>query len=654
VRISELFGRGPDDDEQKKQAEAIAVAIATEMKKEAKAIETDVAKLIKNGADRQAATQVALSQLTKALEKTAERLAPKAGEGEAVLTAEQIEEGFSNVSDAIDEQNELFRQSMKNDEFRMHFTEELFKGLEKGVTKAIDKEILSNANLFQKGQEIVKEERSDRKRREQEGKVKRNAKGEKDGLTQSIEKLIDFLTLKELRPGGAIGKAIENVGLGLGAVGLASMLPDQVRKTIEEFTGAFSTIRTLFHSRLSPIFKLLERFPIVGALVKKIPYINAFLFFFENFTDIAKKFADEGWQAGAKLTLTRLYDFFGQPLTDIVGRTLDKLDTVFNGQEDGKDRHRWSDFGKRLDDSVRKFLEAAVNPDNWTGGPNQDPGMKNFDPGKIILDAITKWVKDQLALGHDPKERQAAQAEFEKVVGGHQERARKGALGIWDEFAQGFDDTAKWFHEKFLSPSWLVSGTGGMIRLAATGAWDALGKSFDDLQKWFSENWKTDEPSAAGQVGAYLMDRFSDTIGWLGDQWKKGLDAVGSVSESIAKFMQDLVGSLTSWLADQFKPAKWFSGADDYHSENAYPPRPTRPVPFQKTGSVVPDQSELDKSKKIDRIVHDIMTERRRRHITAPVVNRVDNSRKSSTVNYSVQGVVRANKSDPLSTSTGR
>jgi hypothetical protein len=623
MRLSDLWGGRPDDEDKKKEAETIAQAIVKGMRQDAENFRETVEKLMKDGARKDEATERALRGLVQTLHEVADRVAPKAADGETVLTSQQIEDAVSTMSANVEEQNEILLKAMKNDEFRAKFMDAILEDMEKKLTKSLDGITLSSMKIHMENKEREDKRAKDDERRVQESRAKNRGRKE-EGAGSAIDRLIDFLTLNALGGGGrgGLGAVIEKLGLTIGTLGLITMLPEKVEQTLGDITASFAAIRKLTAGFLGPIFRMLDNLPVVGAIVRKIPYLNAILFFFDNVTDIAKKFSKEGVREGLKLTLDRLYDFFVGDVIELVGSGLDKLENLL-----GVDWVDWEARGKEL----RK------KGDDWV-----------TRLGKVLFDPLTP---EQQAKGD--ANRKMVKDAFKWVQG-------------WYEYLDGLDKDlhAKWF--TFWGDAW-----------AATKKWfeDSTASVRTSVGEWAEAGKKLlTDPEVLAQMGEYLLGKVSSIGTSVGtffvDSWNSAMELLpdfGGLSvESISKKWDDAVAALPS-LVDEVSALfagfwesikKWAKDAFDsvtlgWFSSDA-PAQPSGQAPIARApnrAEVISGASDLRKAREGALRDAQAKSDRGQRGLSRGGTandNRVSNRTSVSQTSYSISGSVKAGRNDPL------
>ncbi len=658
MRISDLFG-GPQDEDARKQAQTIAETIAKEMQKEEAVVVDTVSRLIKKGADQSKATEVAIQNFAKKLTETVEKIAPSAKPGEKVMTREEVAEAFRNVGDSVDEQNQLMKKALKNETVREDLLEGIFKTMETGLVKAIDKQTMQSLRLYKEGQEAARADARIRRREEQEGKVRRNAGGKKDG---DMDKLLDLLALKSLDPTSiiaGIGRGIEKMALGLGVAGLAAMLPQQARDMLSSVAGAFTTIKALFSTNLlAPLFKILGEIPILGPLAKKIPLIAGIMFFFENALDIAKEFTDKGALSGTKLTLARLYDFFVKDLVSIVGVGLDKLETLF-----GADYVDWAALATKTNAAIKKSIgeltDKFADPKFWFGDWIKDGKRSDNQkmPGDVLLDQLNEWLLDSGMDGRYAKWKDDLNRDLNKYFTDMPARAREQAGKDWDSANKAVMEFTSWFNAT-------VNKKLGDAKLGAMSDFGAMTAAFDATEKWFKDTFASDEFKSAldAELSDFVGASWGKTTAWFGEQWEAGIKALGSKDASIKSLMDHIWESMTKWAQDMwdslFTKEFWLGKSSAPGAVNLFrdaveglaPEASDGPKPNRFLTNGPDKRQEMVSNLQAQIRALDMQVDRLSQRNSS---TKIDNSTRSNQTTYSVSGSVRAGKNDPLSSSGG-
>lgn len=452
----------------------------------------------------------ALNYTVDRLREAVEEMTSK--DGGMVTSADVIGmlDGFSKKSTA--EQKKLLGEMLKNDKFQT----ELLKGIEKTFAdemlitlhKLLDIEQLSLKDQKAAREELKKFE-EDRARRMRESESKNAGRIDIRKLSSEdtlSDKILDFL--HKMTGGGLfrdLAQIFSDLGLLVGAGGLLSMLPETFRKFVGDFTAAFQTISTLLRaSWLEPIFKILETIPILGAILKKIPYLNALLAAMEIIPEIAKKFSKEGIWGAIEAGLKGIVKFFVIDVIDLVGQLADYIEKkVFN-----------------ID--IFDFSSVA----------------KNFQ--KTTSDTIDSWIKTFKLL---------FQGEF--IEAG--KNIFKGMLTFFDDTIQMI---VEFFHVK---EDWkiLISDMAQKVKNTLADSINAAMSRVIDVKDWIVngviDSWNFIEKTVKDkftEATTAVIDIKDRVVKLLEDTWTAIKDAIWTAFTAALASITDLKDRITQWLDD--------------------------------------------------------------------------------------------------------
>jgi hypothetical protein len=487
-----------------RNAKAIAKALRNEMKSvvgELTAIQTRIAK----AAEKQDREYVN-GALDFALKRIAKAVTDLGKQGKELRTVDEFQSAATTfIKKNSTEQLITLKSLLKNEDVANELTfkmqQEFIDTMNKDLMQLIDKTNQGNIDRKNAAQEYIKQESLKDKKasraeaREKAGLMKKYA-GDDD--PQGILKKLTDLLGKSGSGGffGFISNAMATAGAMAGAAALITMLPDKVKEILGNFTAAFTTIKTLLGSNLlKPMFDLLSKIPVIGAIAKKIPILSGFLFFLENFTDIAKKFTTDGILAGIELTVQRIYKFFVGDLMEMLGGFMNTIvKKLFNSEA-----LDFSAYAKKFNESVAQVFTDLFG----------------------VIGSL--WEGD-----HAEADRLAAKMFFD-IVDGIVNSVR--ALFKMD----GEFDSKKWFNETVDS----------ITKFANTYLSDeAIAGFFKDTWNNFTMVVKEGFYDAMENIGLISASIES----WMKGLWWQGSNAIMSTFQSVIKGAVDIKDDIVAWV----------------------------------------------------------------------------------------------------------
>ena len=289
----------PDDEDEK----ALADALITALKPVVDEITELVIEVRKDnpGTSNQRFQAEAIQYIVDRLKVAVDEMTSK--EGGVVTNSDvlMLLDGFAKKSSV--EQRKLLSEMLKNDKAQT----ELLKVMESSIFDEMLAYMHKLVDLETVGQKDQKAARGELKRFEEErARLAAQQASKSSGRVDmkslipeesKMDKLMDFL--HRMSSGSLlrdIGALFTDLGLLIGAGGLLSMLPKEVREFVDDFTATFTVIReALKSSWLAPMLNIIEHLPILGSLIRKIPVLNAFFAAFEIIPKMIEGYKVEGW-----------------------------------------------------------------------------------------------------------------------------------------------------------------------------------------------------------------------------------------------------------------------------------------------------------------------------------------------------------------------
>jgi len=276
-----------------------------------------------------------------------------------------------------DEQMAILKEIMKNSNTNAVFAKKMTDDVAKQMVTALDKLVaLTAVSLVEQKStdtELIRNER-DRMRAEARGRSEGRTRGgistKKEDDRTLLQKLIDGLFGNDKNSFMAqISRGIEALALGIGTVGILSLIPKSVREFIDEYVTAFAEATLLLQNNLlKPLFKILEHIPILGAIAKKLPFLAVILAAFDVLPKTFEKFKTEGWASALETAMQGLYKFFVTDISVMAGKLVDSmLEGLFGPKiKEVLNFTGWAEtFGTAVDNVITDFVEVVKNL--WNG-----------------------------------------------------------------------------------------------------------------------------------------------------------------------------------------------------------------------------------------------------------------------------------------------
>lgn len=579
-----------------------------------------------------------LERLSEAVEEMVEKAGPGERSAEWVAAAAR---GFSDKS--LDEQNEILSEMLKNTKFQTKLTSEFLRIVGDDLYKNLDKLVeigeLSRTDAVRDAEEMARIER-ERDRRDSRGRaesrVRRTRPEEKqqDGI---LAKLLEALNGR----GGLFSNLMDKITFGIGGIGLASMLPKEVREFIGDFTSAFTTIKTLLQSSwLAPMFKILESIPIVGAILKKVPLLAAILAGFEIIPKVWERFQSEGGWAALEEGLQGVYRFFVGDLVELVGGWMDKIKVGLLGATVA-DKVDFSAMTRVTNDVIGNIITDVVSVVREIGKilvTGVDDGTLDKVATDLFWDLVDGWVAIVRSfLKYDPE------SEFS---------VRQIVEEFWSETAakieRFFDNVKRWWSEGFTDEEKEI-----ITRAFTAVVYDAPLEVLKSVGSWMrgvaadlGEKLYAAMTSALASVEDIRVDLRDSLVSMATGAWESVKRAVMDAVETAIEAGLNLGEDIKTWFRDMWsviKNAIWDSVASV--------------MPGMSPSVAEPDGS-LSGVNRLEKVTGNIVGLTTPQHRGAPVApvtaTSIVNQNKAATIqNYGVIGPRRAGTLNPNSSSTG-
>jgi phage-related protein len=510
------------------------------------------------------------------------------------LTAKDVKPPSSdeivNMIDSMNEKSEEERRDLisvllTNGKFQNEVLSKLDKGLFLVMNESLD-ELLK---VTKDKEKLERKERDEEKRaknkKESEAKAKIQAKEESRPMSlRDVPNLIDDLV-----------DGLKNLGVLFGAVGLFSMLPKKVQEFIGDFTATFTYIRELMqNSFLAPVLKLLERLPVLGPLIRKLPVITAFVAAFEIIPDVLARYSKDGIWKAIETGLIGVYKFFVEDVLKLVSQFSNWIQEkmfggVFVDLTDAIDvlgehaRQYALDFvatiksfltgdwkgvlsgvGALAEDVINAFVNVGLSifklPANW------DTSEKIAELWGTITDyvgglgaGITSWVSglvDGLTDYVSDKWRAATGAIDD--FGGWMSGLIDGMISFvsdkWNSAVNAVDDFGGWMSGlidgliSFVSDKWNAALTWG----EETGAW--MAGLWTSLTTYVSDKWNA-ALTWGEDTETLLEGLWTSFTTFVSDRWTSGIVAAGEAVGDVGSYFASMWTGVTSWVKE-----KWDGG----------------------------------------------------------------------------------------------
>jgi hypothetical protein len=312
---------------------------------------------------QQFAREFKVDRLVEALRDMVDKDASK-----QMSTEQGVKELMTLTQKSRAEQVDVLRQLLASEKFntslmKSFITDVAMKELG-SLEQLVALGVLSREERRRAESEILRSQRDkDRieSRNRSEGRI-RGGRRDEDESTGILSRIAD--RLERINDGslfGGLGRAVEYGVVGLGTLGLASMLPKQVQEFVGDFTAAFTTIRKLMQSSfLAPMIKILDNLPILGLISRKIPLLSAVLAAMEILPKTLERFKSDGIWGALQEGLEDVYQFFVGDIVNLVAKLAENIKVGLFGPETAKNLH-FEDFGHSLNAGLRQIIGDVVD-----------------------------------------------------------------------------------------------------------------------------------------------------------------------------------------------------------------------------------------------------------------------------------------------------
>lgn len=576
-----------------------------------------------------------------AIDSVKESIKSMTAQQEKPLSSAEVVNLISTLSDKnAQEQEAVLSQLLSN---------KVFQG---EILSKVDKELFAvmNEHLEElvKASEVEKKDRDDVKsrdaakdrmvtRKESEVRAKRQTNTDiVTDLTKGMRALPNMLD--------DIVMGLRNVGVLFGAAGLFSMLPKQVQEFIGTFTQTFTYIRGLLNnSFLAPMMRLVEGLPLLGPLVKKLPYISAFVAAFEIIPDTLEAYTRDGIWKAMEVGLRKTYDFFVGDVADLVAQFGEWVQEKLFGSVIVDLRGAVSAFSERAHEFALDMVKTVKSylTGDWKGMLSGLSGLAE--------DTINAFVNAGLAAFRLPANWDASEK----------------ATQLWGAVTESISS----LKSSIISG---IVGAGSDVVNYGSGLWSSLTESVSN--KWTRVVGSIEEMMFDATV---FVNSIRDAVT---QKWNSGIEAIGDIKESVADTFTGLWTTIKNKITSAFDEAvaslsslkdmmaTWFEtmvkktanyivdflpmGLGD-SLKFEIPTDEKTTVKSEITPKVEPVEKERRLMTSTQRLEKAQRDEGRRGPVRQQNV-KVDNRRTSSEHNINVGGAVRAtSRGGPLETSNG-
>jgi len=569
-------------------ARALVDALSTAMEPVVKEI-GDSIKTLRKQSDLTAKefNDKALTYAVRRMEEAIRELG-KRKPGEAETSEQRVMdgvEGFANKPKT--EQVDLLKEILKNDTFTGTILKELLQSVDGHLHKTLEALV---------GVTIIGNH--DRKKAED-----RLATFEKDKTTKKKASAAALRARGGKRPSsrfaakaeGAGAHLLGNLAFDVGLVGLLTMLPNTVKDFVSRFTSAFTVIKTLLNdSWLAPLFKILDRLPIIGMITRKIPFLNAFFFAWDHLMDIVDSYNKGGMWAAVETTLKDLYSFFVGDLVKYAGQFMDYLTKKMFGPGVA-DKISFSGFAEGISQLFKDLITDNVKAlkDLFAGNFSGFAG----DVGSMFKDLIQNTV---------------------------------------DNFKRLFKMDPNFDLSKFSAEVWdFVKTKFSNVVTSLVGAIEIVPDVVADLKKSVVDKFTSWKDAASGFVTSYLET-------WK-MMWDDAIKSLADSAENTKIWFQNtynsILDSIWNSIVDTIKSIPGLSRLTDMTS-------------FERHSATVPYVGQNKTQKQEAGIVQQTMalqaTTASGPHSRSPTIFQTQNKNSSSVTNYVSPSIKPAGSSSPL------
>lgn len=594
----------PSKDDKKAFADALAKAVEPVTKEVERMVETvvDYFPDTKREDYKRYSMEYAVERLAEVIKGLAADKGPTtATDAVSAMT------GFAGLSEK--EKDTVLGQILANDRMQTEILKNMSKSFEKDMGDNLEKLIDLNIAAA-KGDKAARDfiEKIERERDRKNAQKTDSAKYQhKTGTLGRAARAMD--------PKGILGEItafLNDLGLIVGAFGAVSMIPKQVRESIDEYVAAFVEVRALLKtSFLKPVLEILEKLPIVGTIAKKLPYLSAILAAFDVLPKLFDKFKTGDWWGALETGLKELNRFFLTDVLDLVGQLANYIEKkLFD-----TDAIDFETIGKSWSIMFDHYVDSLIK--GWKGVLAGDFGQT----GKAIGEAVVNFANDAVnavrALFKMPRDFDIA----------------KESLKLKDYVVSKFYELKTEFTTAFYG---LVNYTVTSVKAAAATVVSMVSKKFTELAD--------SAVKRVNEAKEWVVDVAASVPGMIGDVWTAVKD----------KIVDTLVEALDSLVGLKDDMADWFVGIVD-----AIKAKILSYIPFMEDEKPVAEVSQSSRSmrKTESNIIRSTMAAEDAKSwksasptSRAPVV-----SNKSSTQinNLAVTGKHRVGTRNPLSVSSG-
>lgn len=500
-----------------------------------------------------AAVTFAIERLNEAVKKLAEEAGPGDTSSERVAAAAM---GFSAKKQ--DEQLAVLKEMLKNSKFQNEITKEMSRTVAEDLYRSMDRLVeistMSDKNARRAALELLKNEK-ERERRESRSRSESRSRNQRQDAPDKtmLEKLLSFLNKPSQGFIASIIDGVQKVAFGIGLVGLVSLIPKKFREFIGDYVGAFTTIRVLLkNSWLAPLFKILESIPILGAIVKKLPYLSAVLAAFEILPKVAEEFQKNGIWSAAETALQGIYDFFVGDLVKLVATFADNVKEGLFGKKIAAmlDFSAWADTFNAgvgnvvtdLVDFVKQFFVVLTS--------GVDDGSLDKIAWKLVRDVVDGYVAGIRALfKFNPEDDFSLRAAVEDT---------------WTSVAESvksFMDDVK---------RWVSGGATPQEKMAVYDAFkyvvydlpmealSANGRFLLDSMSSFAANLKSKITESLGSLEEYRLNLRQSFVDFVTQTWDKASDALTKSVDDVIAAGINIKDDVEAWLRSIWKAvADW-------------------------------------------------------------------------------------------------
>lgn len=342
-------------------------------------------------------------------------------------------------------QEHIIKRLLQDEDISRKFSEGLVQSVDssfKSIMGAAEPNPIKSNTGEQVVEDLKKKNLSDKNkdsrdetRKKEDSVVKKSKKDDKDQGV--LAKLLDFLTKNDKNTFlAAITQGIAKLAFGVGAIGLVSMLPKQVREFVGQFTATLQFMKNVVNGEFllkiagmfknipiigkiasiipeffGSVLKVFSHLPIIGAILRKVPILNWIFAAFDILPKMLEKYKSGGIWAALQEGLQGVYRFFVRDVLELVGKFANWIEKkLFN-----TDIIDFSAVFKAFSDQVLNGIGDIVRivkalfkldfKEAWAGVKSLasdifhmivDPIkalFKNIDVSSLAVEAL-KWMKD--------------------------------------------------------------------------------------------------------------------------------------------------------------------------------------------------------------------------------------------------------------------